>query len=229
MVGILCWLSLRIQMSRSGRQRGASQPRRCPSIQRGWPRMGTCHWLALARTARPRPARRGRLDARKLHKFLRVDAASPLAWISAGLRDDEVVCSEVGVLLVEAARNVVLGEGALQAVEQGVLRLPTRHIARLRVKVYNLGRAFPGRLGAKLRHAVEGDELLAGHIVDVALHSWVSYAPDHEVGQVLAMAQLRDVLPVPRDAHGPVPAHAVEEETLHRVVVQGPVDVDRPD
>mmetsp|Transcript_63411 Transcript_63411/g.178975 ORF Transcript_63411/g.178975 Transcript_63411/m.178975 type:complete len:201 (+) Transcript_63411:469-1071(+) len=93
----------------------------------------------------------------------------------------------------------------------------------------DLGFGRAGGLGAGLRHAVEGDELVAREVVDLLEHLGVADAHHHEVRKVLAMPQLRDERAAVWDADGPAAGHAVEEEALDRVVVQGTVDVDGPD
>ena len=49
---------------------------------------------------------------------------------------------------------------------------------------------------------------------------------DHEICQILTMAQLSDILPIIGDTHGSSTCHSIKEVTLHRVVVQWTIDVD---
>mmetsp|Transcript_64512 Transcript_64512/g.188734 ORF Transcript_64512/g.188734 Transcript_64512/m.188734 type:complete len:332 (-) Transcript_64512:729-1724(-) len=173
----------------------------------------------------------------------------------AGRLQDEVIGAEVDLLAVEAPRLVVLEEGALQAVKQGILRPPAGHV-RLGlvdsgeemhategeglgkavwyrdvfwVVMHNLWLWGAGCLGAELRHAVEGHKLLARDVVDLPADGWITDALDHELSQVLAMAELRDVLPVVWHADRAATGNAIEEVPLHWVVVQRTINVNRPD
>mmetsp|Transcript_26180 Transcript_26180/g.54292 ORF Transcript_26180/g.54292 Transcript_26180/m.54292 type:complete len:282 (+) Transcript_26180:178-1023(+) len=213
------------------------------------------------------------LASRKLHVAHEADSAQlpiPLhlvphtdrGWAGLGGRDvlpnclkDEVIGAEVDFLPVEAARLVVLGKGALQAIKQGVLRLPPRHVCLglvdsgkevhttegeglgeafwygnvFWVIVHNLGLWSASRFGAELRHTIKGHKLLARDVVDLPADGWITDALDHEISQVLAMAELRDVLAVVWHADRAATGNAIEEVPLHWVVVQRTINVNRPD
>mmetsp|Transcript_135140 Transcript_135140/g.341904 ORF Transcript_135140/g.341904 Transcript_135140/m.341904 type:complete len:393 (-) Transcript_135140:298-1476(-) len=171
------------------------------------------------------------------------------------LGQNEFIGAEVSVLLVKAARDIILLVGARQAVEQAVLWRPIRHIPLglldrseevhasegeglrealrhlhgLRVVVHDLGLWCAGGLRTELRHAIEGDEVLTRDVVNLTFHSRVADALDHEVCQVLTVPKLGDELAIPWHTNWLAPGDTVEEEALHGIVVQGPIDVDGPD